>query len=122
MAIKLTNAPLESLSFSAVETYITCPLQYKYRHVLKLPSLPSSALSFGTTIHDSLRDFHTKLMFNKEITMEELMTSYENNWQPLGYLNEEHRKIRFENGKELLERYYALSYKSGGVEVYILNK
>ena len=28
------------------------------------------------------------------------------NWEPLGYLNEEHRQYRFEDGKALLERYY----------------
>ena len=121
-AVIKTNGTLpESLSFSAVENYTTCPLQYKYKYVLKLPTLPSHALSFGTTIHDTLRDFHTKLMFNGDISLEELLHTYENNWQPLGYMNEEHRNIRFESGRSLLEKYYN-KHKSDSVKHIALEK
>lgn len=94
------------LSYSQVDTYSNCPLQYKYAYVLKIPTPPNNALSFGTTMHDTLRDFHTKLMFNKNTPFEEVLTSYEKNWQPLGYMDEEHRKLQFESGKRLLENYY----------------
>jgi DNA helicase-2/ATP-dependent DNA helicase PcrA len=119
--IKINGTLPESLSFSAVDNYTTCPLQYKYKYVLKLPTLPSHALSFGTTIHDTLRDFHTKLMFNKEVSLDDLLYAYENNWQPLGYMNEEHRKMRFENGKELLERYHS-KHKNDSIKHIALEK
>lgn len=105
-ATKITNFIPNFLSYSQIDSYLNCPLQYKYKYVLRIPTLPSHALSFGTTIHDTLRDFHTKLMFEKTVTLKELLQMYEKNWQPLGYLNEEHRKIRYESGKKLLENYY----------------
>jgi DNA helicase-2/ATP-dependent DNA helicase PcrA len=40
------------------------------------------------------------------VSLDELIKMYEKNWQPLGYLNEKHRKERFESGKEMLEDYY----------------
>ena len=67
--------------------------------------MPSHALSFGITIHDTLRDFHAKQMF-QEVSLDDLLKIYENNWNPLGYLDEKHRNIRFEAGKKLLEKYY----------------
>jgi DNA helicase-2/ATP-dependent DNA helicase PcrA len=40
------------------------------------------------------------------VTYDELLDIYEKNWQPLGYLDETHRNLRFESGKKLLEDYY----------------
>ncbi len=78
---------------------------YKYRYVLNVPTPPSAALSFGSTIHDTLRDFHQQLMF-KPVTLEDLYKIYEKNWQPLGYEDDDHRKIRFEEGKRILKEYF----------------
>src|SRR3989339_29872 len=94
------------LSYSQIDKYETCPLQYKCAYVLRIPTLPNSALSFGSTIHDTLRDFHTKKTFDKNVTYEDLMEMYKNNWQPLGYLEAEHREQRFEDGKDILRRYF----------------
>ena len=93
------------LSYSQLDMYKLCPLRYKYNYVLRVPSAPSHNLSFGISIHDTLRDFHSKLLF-KDVSLDELLKMYELNWQPLGYENEEHRNLRFESGKELLEKYY----------------
>jgi DNA helicase-2/ATP-dependent DNA helicase PcrA len=45
-------------------------------------------------------------MFEKKVPVDELIKLYEKNWQPLGYLSEEHRKERYDSGKALLEDYY----------------
>ncbi len=93
------------LSFSQIESFKTCPLQYKYRYILSVPTAPSHALSYGITIHDTLRDFHQKLLFGK-LSLEEMLSIYEKNWQPLGYIDEKHRNLRFEEGKRLVREYY----------------
>lgn len=93
------------LSYSQLDTYEICPLRYKYSYVLNVPAAPSHNLSFGISIHDTLRDFHQKLLF-KDVSLEEMLEMYKQNWHPLGYENEKHRKMRFESGKELLEDYY----------------
>jgi len=93
------------LSYSQLDTYKICPLRYKYNYVLRVPSAPSHNLSFGISIHDTLRDFHSKLLF-KEVSLDELLKMYQQNWHPLGYENEEHRNLRFESGKGLLKKYY----------------
>lgn len=101
-----TNFKPDFLSYSQIDTYDNCPLQYKYKYILRIPTMPSHALSFGNSIHDTLRDFHTKIMFGEKISKENLIAIYQKNWQPLGYMDEDHRKARFEKGKELLEKYY----------------
>jgi len=103
---KIENIIPAVLSYSQVEKFKVCPLQYKYAYILRIPTAPNHALSFGDTIHKSLRDFHNKKMFDNDVSLKELLEMYKKNWQPIGYLSEEHRNLRFESGKKLLENYY----------------
>lgn len=102
---KITNFAPNYLSYTQVDTYETCPLKYKYKYILNLPTLPAHALSFGNTIHQTLKEFHEKLLFNP-VSLEELWQIYEKNWDPLGYEDEEHREKRFISGRKVLQTYY----------------
>ena len=105
-AKKTTSFVPDFLSYSQIDNYLICPLRYKYSYVLKIPVAPNHSLSFGNTIHDTLKEFHTQKMFGKDITLKELLKIYGKNWNPLGYLDEKHRKLRFTSGEKLLEQYY----------------
>jgi hypothetical protein len=60
---KPSNAPpLEKMRVTAFRDYIDCPYRFYLRHVLGLGSIDDSAgeldgMSFGTLLHDILRDF-----------------------------------------------------------------
>ncbi len=97
----------EVLSYSQIDCFNTCGLQYKYRYVLNIPSMPSHVLSFGSTMHATLRDFHMQLMLGEKPDLNALMLAYEKNWIPAGYLDKKHIKMRFEQGQDMLRRYYA---------------
>ncbi|MBZ5536398.1 MAG: ATP-dependent helicase [Acidobacteriia bacterium] len=45
------------LSASSMETYKTCPMQYKFGHVYKLSGGPSAALTVGSILHECVRQF-----------------------------------------------------------------
>jgi len=45
------------LSFSQLAAFEKCPLQYKFAHVLKIPTRGTAVFSFGKTIHNTLYDF-----------------------------------------------------------------
>lgn len=47
----------ESFSFSSVSTFRKCPLEFKYRYLLRLPTPGSAALSFGSTMHRTFEQF-----------------------------------------------------------------
>jgi len=106
LAKKITDFTPDFLSYSQIESYIKCPLQYKYKYVLNIPTAPNNATSFGTTIHDTLNELHTRLVFDNEVSYEDLLEMYNKHWQPLGYKDQDHRELQFEKGKELLKRYY----------------
>ena len=106
------NAPmgktftLDYVSYTQISAYQTCPLKYKYAYVLKIPSQPSYVLAFGTTIHNTLRDFHTENLFSKNVSFERLLELYKNHWDDTGYLDARHRQKRYDSGIEILQAYY----------------
>ena len=46
------------LSFGQVDAYLTCPLRYKYAHVLRVPVAPHHALVYGAALHKAVQIFH----------------------------------------------------------------
>lgn len=46
-----------SFSFSQVSTFRKCPLEYKYKYVIGLPSAGTGNMSFGQTIHKTLEKY-----------------------------------------------------------------
>lgn len=118
--MKLTGKAVNHISYSQIDNYQVCPLRYKYSYVLSVPAPPSSSLSFGDSVHKTLKEFHTQRMLGKNPTLKDLLKLYEKNWEPLGYKNEKDRKIQFEGGKEILKKYFEesknLNVKHIGIE------
>jgi DNA helicase-2/ATP-dependent DNA helicase PcrA len=107
---KKTNGnPLKYVSYSQIETFNTCPLKYYYRYILGLTGAPSHALNFGQTIHRTLRDFHRADFVNKEKTLDDLLKLYEHHFIGEGYETIEHKKKRYEEGREILHQYFIKS-------------
>src|SRR6266542_1146614 len=57
----MSTGPLEmKLSYSAINTYETCPAKYKFQYQDRLPTEGSPALTFGDVLHRSLYRFHDR--------------------------------------------------------------
>lgn len=96
------------LSFSKINTFTTCPLQYKFRYLYQLSEPLSHAASFGTSVHNTLNSFYRELLAKKAPpSLERLHELYNQNWIPLGYENRDHLTTRKAAGWEMLQRFYA---------------
>ena len=49
-----------ALSASDIETYLACPLRYKFARVLRIPQEPTVNQRFGIVVHQVLERFHTQ--------------------------------------------------------------
>ena len=97
---------LRQFSFSQLNSFKTCPLQYKYQYILKIPTTPSAAESFGTAIHQALQKFYAEFLKNKKINQKDLLAIFEKTWIPVGYASSTHQ-IRMKNeGKKMLINFY----------------
>jgi DNA helicase-2/ATP-dependent DNA helicase PcrA len=101
-------------SYSRLNMYEACPRKYEYAYVLKVPQKPNSALSFGITVHNTLRDFYSILKqfqvglegITKEPSKEELLELYEKNWVSMGYESSKEEEQRKKEGKKIMKNYF----------------
>ncbi|MBU4310821.1 PD-(D/E)XK nuclease family protein [bacterium] len=93
------------LSYSKISTYSQCPLKYKYQYIEKRPTKPSLYLDFGSTIHNTLRDYHRDCD-PKKAKLEDLMATYHRNWIATAYKDKEEEEAFRERGRGILKAYY----------------
>ena len=72
------------LSWSALSTFRTCPLKYKFRYIDGLPEESvSSALVFGSGIHSAVEQHYQAILSGEEQPdVERLMFAYRSAWLP----------------------------------------
>jgi len=107
---QISNSPVTYLSYSQIETFNTCPLQYKYRHILRIPTPPSAALSFGDTIHQTMKDFYQKAIAGQNPNKEDLLKVLAENWSGLGYPSKAHEEKYKKEGQKILSEFFKKSY------------
>jgi len=113
---------LDYFSYSQVDVFKTCPLKYKYRYILQVPVKPHHALTFGQSIHNTLRDFHHFEQKGQKPDEETLLFLYKQNFIPLGYQSEKHKQIRFKSGKKALLKYFKKGRDQFVGKPYLLEK
>ncbi|MFA5770877.1 MAG: ATP-dependent DNA helicase [Patescibacteria group bacterium] len=100
------NPTPTNFSYSQLNSYKTCPLQYKYQYVLKIPTNPTSAESFGITIHKTLQDFYSEFLVNKKVNKKRLLEFYKKSWIPIGYSSKSHEERMKKEGEKMLINYF----------------
>jgi len=118
------NYPIpKTFSFSQLKAFESCPWQYFYQFVAKVPTKGNAHFSFGKTIHSTLQKFYQTIierdggaqgdLFSqgkkiKYPTEKELLDFYEESWIDDWYDSESEKKKYYEKGvKELKEFYQA---------------
>jgi len=110
---------LLTLSFFQVDDYLTCPLKYKYRHILRIPVLPHHNLVFGRVLHNAVHFYLKNRMAGKRITEAKLLKEYESLWINEGYLSREHEEMRKKTGEKALRLFHRRQEESGHLPQFI---
>lgn len=64
------------LSPTNLNSYITCPLEFKYNYLVKVPSVSNQATALGTAIHSALEKWNRNIMESKPTSFEELVSQF----------------------------------------------
>ena len=107
-------APL-SLSYGAIDAYLTCPAKYRYSHVLRLPIPPHHALVYGAALHTAVQEFHRRHARGEIMSEEALVASFEAVWTNEGFLTREHEEARLDAGRGALRRFREEQLRDGTV-------
>ncbi|HUD44052.1 MAG TPA: ATP-dependent DNA helicase [Patescibacteria group bacterium] len=97
--------PITYISYSQIQTYDVCPLHYKLRYILNFPSSQSPALSYGISVHNTLRDCFLNIMQNRIPEKEQLAELLKKNWLKQGYSSKVHEQKAYEQASKLLTDY-----------------
>lgn len=112
-----------TLSFTQLAAFTSCPLQYKFSHILKVPVFGRYQMSFGKTMHNSLQRFVERYVVASQAAQatlfEALQTAntvipsfdvlkeiYEASWIDEWYPNDRVREEYRQRGLESLKAFY----------------
>uniref|UniRef100_A0A7C4M043 DNA 3'-5' helicase n=1 Tax=candidate division CPR3 bacterium TaxID=2268181 RepID=A0A7C4M043_UNCC3 len=123
--LKLKEGKLK-LSRAEVDDYITCPRKYKFIHITPIKMMTDPRVIFGRSIHKVIEEYYRFLLKQKSIIsnsqfsisndgapqaqilkLEQLLEIYQQNWSSEGFLSAEHEKKRYDEGIEVIKRFYA---------------
>lgn len=110
--------PISYLSYSQINTFDTCPLQYRYRYIQRIPMPPSSAAVFGEVIHKTLKDFYQQAYERKQ-TKRDLLKILDQNWVDEGYASKTHEKRMKQEAKRMLRKFYDKGYDPKRLPKYL---
>ncbi|MFQ6069339.1 MAG: ATP-dependent helicase [Candidatus Aminicenantales bacterium] len=108
-----------TLSYFQVDDYLTCPLKYRYRHVLRIPVLPHHNLVFGRVLHNCVHFYLKKKISGVKLSKEQLLKEFENTWINEGYLSREHEELRKEAGRKALLNFFRREEKSHVLPLFL---
>ena len=97
---------LLALSFRQIDDYISCPLKYKYVHILRIPILRHHSVVYGSAIHKAILHFYQAKIDKRKFTQEDLIKSFTAAWVNEGFLSRAHEEQRFAQGKVTLKRFF----------------
>lgn len=110
------------LSHFQIDDYLTCPLKYKYIHILKIPVMANHSIIYGNAMHETIQFYYKRRMENRAVDLAELLKKFEANWQSSGFLSREHEERRLEEGRETIRKFFHREQKSKPVPRYIEKK
>jgi len=97
-----------SLSYYQLNDFMTCPLKYKYVHILQIPVLPHHSILFGNALHAAVQAYYRELLLHERALPEaDVIQVFKNAWVNEGFVSREHEEMRSEAGiraiKNMLE-------------------
>ncbi|NOZ55880.1 MAG: UvrD-helicase domain-containing protein [Calditrichaeota bacterium] len=112
------SQPLQ-LSHMQVDDYLTCPLKYKYIHILRVPLRPHHTIIYGKAIHEAIQEYNRRRQAGLPVSYEDLLARFEGAWRNEGFLSREHEEQRLQAGREALRRFYEREQASENVPAYV---
>ena len=95
------------LSASAVETYETCPLQFKFEREWKLSQRVHAAMQYGAAMHRVLLTYYQSRRLDRTKSDEELLALFRDDLESAGIQDEYQRGLYLKQGVEQLQDFLA---------------
>jgi DNA helicase-2/ATP-dependent DNA helicase PcrA len=98
-----------NLSHYKIDDYLTCPLKYKFVHILRVPVLRDQAVIYGAALHRAVQAYNSRRVQGQTMSLEELIDALESHWVNEGFISREHEERRLQEGREALAHFRAFA-------------
>ena len=112
------QAPL-TLSYTAIEAYLACPLRYHYQQRLRIPLPPHHAAIYGSALHAAVAEFHRGQMNGTAPELPALTAALDRSWQSAGFVSRSHEEARRDAALKVIERFRSEELASGVIPAYV---
>lgn len=102
------DTPL-NLSHYQIDDYLTCPLKYKYVHLLRVPVLREHTIVYGAALHRAVQAYNNRRLHGQTMPLEDLIDTFEAHWVNEGFISREHEERRLQEGRDALARFHAFA-------------
>ncbi len=94
------------LSYGQIDDYETCPLKYRYVHVLRVPLLTHHAVVYGHAVHEAVRRHFEARLAGRAFSADDLVAAFRSAWVSEGFLSRAHEDERLREGDRVLRRFH----------------
>jgi putative RecB family exonuclease len=102
---------MEPLSVSQVQSYLACPLKYRFQYVDQLEKpWRAAALAFGTSVHAAVEWFHKERLAGRSPDLHSVLAMFDADWyaanlEPLVFSPQDSQESLAKKGREMLTLY-----------------
>lgn len=107
------------LTHYQIDDYSTCPLKYKYTHILRVPIYQHHAVLYGNAMHQAVAAYLSAKMTDQTISFKEILAVFNRAWRSEGFLSRQHEEQRLSAGRAALRRFYEEQERGGRKPTYI---
>lgn len=97
---------IDRISYSQLQSFDICPLHFKAKFLLNLPTPKTAPLSFGISIHDAFYSFYETVRLGKKLEMADFLSLLQAKWTSEGYSDKTYEKKMFSLGERIIKDYY----------------
>ena len=97
LIVNSTRLEEPHVSFSQINTYLGCPLKYRFAYIEQLPpEFVPSALPFGGGLHEAFAEYYRNLKISQKLSHDDLVDVFKANWD----LKNQCERILFDEGED----------------------
>ena len=93
------------LSFTQIDDYLTCPLKYRLRHQVRVPTPANHALIFGSAMHQAVAAANHARLRGLAVDEATVLGTLDAHWSSEGFHSQAHEEARHAAGRQALRRF-----------------
>ncbi len=107
------------ISFRQVDDWLTCPLKYKYIHVLRVPIRLHPTVILGNAVHQAIQAYNLARAHGNRLDWEAVLAVFHKAWRSEGFLSLAHEEELRQHGEACVRAFYAYEAESAQRPTYV---